>query len=276
MKKLFPLLAVTVLLLAGCAKTPETPEATTQPTTAPKQTKTLYVHESVTHHTGGKTSKTQYVYNDADLLTDVVVYDGDTETHRYQVTCDGIGNPVRWETTMNAQSSATEYTYDDLGHITCTKVYSGGELISTTEQVWAGELRISITADSPAQDYQHRTEYTYNEQGHMIRQDLYIAGQLSSYSICQTDESGRLARTDTYTPEGALKSSTVYKYENNAERRTYLDEAGKVTQSTLLTYDEFGNLLTSRTTTLQGDLISGESHTWRAIEVPLDSTRASV
>ncbi len=272
MKKLFPLLAVTVLLLAGCNKPVETPTETAQPTTTQKQTKTIYVHESVTHHTGGKTSKTQYIYNDADLLTDVVVYDGDTETHRYQVTCDGIGNPVRWEN----DQSATEYVYDEQGHITCTKVFNAGELLSTTEQVWAGGLRISVTANSPTRDYEHRTEYTYDDQGCMIRQDLYIAGQLSSYSLCQTDEDGRLERTDTYAPEGALRSSTLYTYQDNAERRTFLDEAGKVTQSTLLTYDDAGNLLTSRTTTLQGELISGESHTWRAIEVPLDSTRASV
>lgn len=273
MKKLLSLLAATVLLvgMAGCSEAPEaTPEtSTTQPTTQ-KQTKTLYIHESVTHNVGGKISKTQYIYDDADLLTDVVVYDNDTESRRYQVTCDEIGNPIRWANT----ESATEYTYDEQGHITCTKVYNGDTLITTTEQVWAGGLRISVTAK--AQDFENRTEYTYDDQGRMIRQDLYMGGQLSSYSICQTDDNGRLKRTDTYTPEGVLTKSTVYAYEEGSERRTVLDAKGSVTQTTLLTYDDFGNLLTSNTTTLKGELISGERHTWRAIEVPLDSTRASV
>lgn len=271
MKKLFSLLAATALLLtmAGCNKTAEPPTETNQPTTQ-KQTKTIYLHESVTHNTGGKISKTEYLYDSADRLTHVVVYNNDTESHRYQVTCDEIGNPIRWAN----NASATEYTYDDQGHITCTKVYNGDKLLSTTEQVWAGGLRISVTAKS--QDFENRTEYTYDDQGRLIRQDLYMEGQLCSYTICQTDDNGKLKRTDNYTPEGARMNSTIYSYEDNCERRTYLDAKGIVTQSTLLTYDEFGNLLTSNTTTLQGELISGEIHVWRAVEVPLDSTRASV
>lgn len=277
MKRLFSLLAATVLLvsMAGC-KNSSDPQPTTEPTTAPKQTKTLYVHESVTHNVGGKISKTQYVYNSDDLLTDVVVYNDDVESHRYQVTCDDIGNPIRWAATINDQESATEYAYDDQGHITCTKVYNAGQLITVTEQAWAGGLRISVTSKSGADDYEHRNEYTYDDQGRLIRQDLYIAGQLSTYSICQSDDEGRLSRTDTYSPEGALQKSTIYAYEDGSERRTLLDASGKVTQTTLLTYDDAGNLLTSQTTTLQGDLISGEKHTWRAIEVPLDSIRASI
>lgn len=270
MKKLFPLLAVTVLLLAGCNKPVETPTETTQPTTTQKQTKTLYVHESVTHNTGGKISKTEYLYDSADRLTDVVVYNKDTESHRYQVTCDEIGNPIRWE----SADSATEYAYDEEGHITCTKVYSGDTLLSTTEQVWADGLRISVTAQ--ARGFENRTEYTHDEQDRLIRQDLYMDGQLTSYSLYQTDDSGRPTRADSYTPEGTLTKSTVYAYQDNCERRTFLDADGKLTQSTLLTYDDFGNLLTSNTTNLQGELISGEVHTWRAIEVPPDSTRASV
>lgn len=275
MKKLFSLLAATVLLvsMAGCNKAPEaTPESTTTQPTTQKQTKTVFLHESVTHNVGGKISKTQYVYDSADRLTDVVVYDNDTESRRYLVTCDEVGNPIRWA----SAESATEYAYDALGHITCTKVYSGDILITTTEQVWVGGLRISVTANSPAQDFVNRTEYTYDDKSRLIRQDMYMGGQLSSYSICQTDDQGRLKRTDTYTPEGALTKSTIYAYDEKSERRTFLSAGGAITQTTLLTYDEFGNLLTSQTTNLQGELISGESHTWRAIEVPLDSTRASI
>ena len=272
MKKRFILLAAAVLLMsmAGCCK--DTPGEPTPTATTQKQTRTVFLHESVTHSIGGKISKTQYVYDGTDRLTDVVVYDDDVETRRYLVTCDEVGNPIRWA----SEESATEYTYDTQGHITCTKVYSGDTLITTTEQVWAGGLRISVIANSPAQDFENRTEYTYDGQGRLIRQDMYMGGQLSSYSICHSDEQGRLMSTDTYTPEGALTKTTIYAYDKNSERRTFLDAGGAITQTTLLTYDDFGNLLTSQTTNLHGELISGETHTWRAIEVPLDSARASV
>lgn len=275
MKKLFSLLTATVLLfgLAGCRKNDD--NGPTQPAAEAPGIKTVYIHESVTHTLGTTVSKTAYLYDDQMRLTEVVV-SSDQDTHHYQVTCDANGNPIRWQTEIGGKISATDYAYDGLGHMVSTMVYSGEQLVTSTEQVWAGDLRMSVVAKAPAQNYENRTEYTYDDQGRMIRQDLYINGQLDSYAICQTDDSGRLVRVDSFTPEGGVMGATVHTYDGKIENRTFLDENGQIVQSMILTYDDAGNLLTSNTRNAEGKVLAGEIHVWKAIEVPEESPRASV
>ena len=68
MKKLLYLLPL-ALLLAGCGGEPE--DVPTEPTEP--ETKTVYVHSAITRTQSGVTSRTEYIYNEEDLLTDVIV-----------------------------------------------------------------------------------------------------------------------------------------------------------------------------------------------------------
>ena len=50
---------------------------------------------------------------------------------------------------------------------------------------------------------------------------------------------------------------------------------GTVTQKTVITYDDQGNLLSTVIYDGSDTLISSETHTWKAIQVPIDCPRAS-
>ena len=86
MKRLLCLMSV-ALLLTGCGGNPEDP-AQTQPSV-----KTVYVHKSITRTQGQTVGRTDYIYNDENLLTDVIVSDAEgSELQRYLVACDENGN----------------------------------------------------------------------------------------------------------------------------------------------------------------------------------------
>lgn len=274
MKKLLILLLSLTVLLSFCACGREPANTPTEPTQPP--TKTVYVHSSITQSNGSTISRTEYVYDASDCLTAVVVYTGDTESRRYSVTCDENGNPIRWVATVDGTESATEYTYDDQGRSLGTYIYTDGQLVTSTEYTWGDGQRVSVTAKAPPQNYESRSEYTYNENGHLIRQDLYANGQLSSYSVCTCDETGRPLRIDSYTVDGVHTGATTYSYDGNTETRTFQDDSCAFTQTVTLTYDNHGNLLTSTTCDSEGNVLSTETHTWKAVEVPIDCPRASL
>ena len=68
---------------------------------------------------------------------------------------------------------------------------------------------------------------------------------------------------------------TVSNAEGTESRTTTLAD-GTVTQKTVLTYDENGNLSTSVSYDGEGNVKSKETHTWRAITVPIDCPRAPI
>lgn len=276
MKKLLSLLlSLTVLLcLTACGTELDMPTEDTTPTQP--QTKTVYVHSSVTHTLGSTTSRTEYLYDDGDLLTATVVYTGEEESRRFSVTCDENGNPIRWVANVDGTESATEYTYDEQGRNLGTYLYTDGKLVTSTESTWGNDRRVSVIAKAPPQNYESRSEYTYDENGGLIRQDLYVNGQLSSYAIYTCDEQNRPVRSDSYTPDGTPSGAVTYTYDGNTETRTFLNASAAVTQTTVLTYDAHGNLLTSTTSDSEGKVLSSEVHTWKAVEVPVDCPRASI
>ena len=143
MKRLLCLLAA-VFLLTGCTgNNPEKPEET-EPTV-----KTVYVHSSISYSSGGVTSRTDYIYNEEDLLTDVIVSNGEAELQRYLVTCDENGNPIEW---VSAAGSTVTYTYDTQGRPLRTETYTGETLMTSTEYTWSGNLRISTTVKTASQE----------------------------------------------------------------------------------------------------------------------------
>lgn len=269
MKKLLILLPV-LLLLAGCGK--EAP-APTEPAV-----KTVFVHSSITRTNGEAVSRTDYIYNEEDLLTDVIVSDGEgQELQRYLVTCDEFGNPVQWDTSVSGMASSVAYTYDDRGRTLGTYAYTEDTLVTSTENTFSGELPIRVTIKSPAQNFEQRTEYTYDEKGSLTRQDQYVGGVLTGYGLYTVSEDGKPLRCDNYSPEGTLISVITYAYDGTMETRTITDATGElVTQIQTMTYDEHGNLLSSSICDGNDLALSSEEHTWRAIEVPVDVPRAGV
>lgn len=267
MKRLLCLL-LGVLLLTGCSA--EVPE---EPTETEPRTKTVYVHSTLTYHRSGSiTSRTEYVYNDENLLTDVIVSGKDgAQIQRYLVTCDENGNPTEW---ASAAGTTVNYTYDTQGRTLRTETYTGETLMTSTEYTWSGALRISTTVRTPSRE--NRLEYTYNENGALIRQDIYENGQLKSYGLYTAGEDGKPLCCFHYTPDGNAFSTVTYEYSEGKETRTTADAQGSVTAVNILTYDSHGNLLSDDTLDSSGNVLSSEVHEWIPIEVPVDTPRAGI
>lgn len=266
MKRLLCLLAA-ALLLAGC--TGEIPE---EPVETEPTVKTVYVHKSITRTQGGTTGRTDYLYNEENLLTDVIISDGEgTELQHYLVSCDENGNPVEWSTSTG---STVTYTYDIQGRTLRTDTYTGDTLMTSTEYTWSGELRVSVTVKTPSQE--QRTEYTYDDKGNLTRQDRYSAGMLSSYGLFTLNEEGKPALCSTFDPEGNPVGEITYEYEDSTEKRITVDAHGTVLQTQILTYDDHGNLLKSDLVDYGGAVVSSEVHEWIPIEVAVEVPRAGI
>lgn len=278
MKKCLTALAVLIALaFSGCSPEPGTdPTGDTAPETTSVPVKTVYVHSSITQTYGETTTRTDYLYDEQERLTQVVISTNDTETLRYQVTCDRNGNPIRWDTTMEGKASSIEYTYDDWGNTLGTYAYTDGVLMSATEYTWGNGLRVSVTAGAPTQNYERRTEYTYDENGVLFRQDLYINGELSTYTVCASDPEGKLTESRSYDLDGELLSIITYTYDGTNETRVTTDAHGDLLQTQELSYDEAGNLLQSGVYDQNGELLARETHIWLPIQTDPDCPRASI
>ena len=280
MKKIIAILAALLALgLTACdSKTPEPTQApdrvTTPAPTGPDGTvgKTVYVHASITQEYGATVSRTEYVFDEKDWVTEVIVYTNDVETKRHSVECDKNGNFIRW----TSDGSVTEYSYDDRGHSLGMTMYIGGQLVSTTAYTWENDLRTSVTTTMAGQSMMQKVLMTYDSDGKLLRQDSYNVDTLISYSIYAYDANGRTATMTTYQPDGSLYSIGKYSWKGNALTIVTNGADGALMQTAELTYDDVGNLLSHTVFDASGEQVSKETHTWKAIEVEPGSVRASV
>lgn len=271
MKKLFVLLSVLFLLcLTACTKSPASTTEVTVPTEP--QSKTVFVHTSITQEFGSTVSRTEYLFDEQDHVTEVVVYTNDTETKRHSVECDENGNFIRW----HSDGSVTEYTYDDHGHPLSVLIYINDGLVSSTEYTWENDLRTSVTSNIVSQGMTQRAIMTYDSSGRLLRQDSYTADTLISYTIYSTGGDGRIASVTAYLPDGTLLYTSTYTREGTTETITSTLPDGAIHRTAVLTYDEHGNLLSQVICDSENNIISKEIHTWKAVVVPIDCPRASV
>lgn len=280
MKKRILALLGAVMMLTGCGS-----EETVTPTeTTPAQVsttdpvysgemKTVWVHDEVIRTDASGSYRTDYVYREDNTLSDVVMYDADgKEQQRYQVTCDRYGNPVQWTMGTEDGNTTVDYTFDDRGNMTKTEVYGDSSLLSTTENIWSGDLRVSTTVK--AQGIEQRTEYTFDEKGLAIRQDLYVDGILTAYAICTNDDQGRILVSQGYDLKGNKDTAVTYTYADNLETRVTTDKDGEVLRTQTIEYDEHGNMI--KTTVVDTRGTAEEVHSWIAVEVPVESPRAGM
>lgn len=290
MKKLAVLL-LALALLTGCGQEP--PEGSTAPTaqtteptgpviqaTKPTDqestdpaptTKTIYIRTASTSASNGAVARTEYLFDENMLLTEVVVYTNGEVTRRHTVENDENGNYIRW----TSDGSRIEYSYDDMGNPLGYATYMGEMLISQTAYTWEDGRQTSVTTRMTVQALERRSVLTYNESGHLVRYDNYEGATLSSYCLYTLGEDGRPGAMTTYLASGALEQTVTYAYEGNITTGTVTGADGAVIQYTEEMTDEHGNLLSTTTYDAAGNMLTQETNTWTAIEVPLDSLRAS-
>lgn len=269
MKKLSILMTL-LLLLTACGDPPEpttvpTETSASQPIQA--QTRTVYVRSSSTTQTGDTVTRTDYVFDAEDLVTQVQVYTGDTLTQEYRVTCDDHGNYILWEN----DTSRIEYTYDDQGDLLGYYAYTGDTLISSTEYTLEEGLRTSITQKMAGHSMEHHTTLTYDDNGVLTRQDSYLNGTLLDYCVYTLGDDGKVTAMSTYLADGSLSRTVSYRYE--ADTVIMESDDGSRTEQV---YDAHGNLLRQTEYTADGTVTTQQTNTWKPIQVPIDSLRASL
>jgi YD repeat-containing protein len=213
MKRLFSALCAALLLTGCAAQTPEEP-VETQP-----ETKTVYIHKSMTRSQGNTIGRTDYIYDDENMLTDVIISNAaGEELERYLVSCDENGNPVEW---TSATGTSILYTYDSQGRTLRTETYSDDTLLTSTEYTWSGALRVSVTVKTLTQE--QRTEYTYDDGECRI-------SRLTEY-------------INTCNGDGLLEQAQVYVTERQTIRGETTEFPRKLEKTVLYTYDQASRLI---------------------------------
>lgn len=276
MKPLALLTALVLCLsLSACHRTPE-PTTPSSSAVAEKPTvKTIYVHTSVTQNSPSMDARTEFLYDENDHLKEVIQYSGTSQTLRYQVQCDDNGNFTVWTSNTDNLELIIRYAYDEQGRSLGTAHYQNGELMTATTYTWDGDLRTGVHVKMPGQNREQSTVYTYNSQGLLVRQDVYADGNLVRYGIHTADEWQRTTSISFYLPNGTPESTSTVVYEGFTQTHTLAQPDGTVTQKAVITYDDQGNLLSTVIYDGSDTLISSETHTWKAIQVPIDCPRAS-
>lgn len=268
MKKCILILLALALVLGGCAKD----EDGNQPPKESQEpgTKTVYIRTSHTLSSSGSVTRTDYLLGEDETVEQVVISTNGTETMRYDVECDEHGNYIRWI----GEHITSTFHYDGEGRPLGKSVYSGELLISSTEYTWDNGNQVGVADRNGVQE--QRTAWFYNDSGHKVREELYQNGVLVNYSQITSDKDGWPTSQTVYLADGTLYSTVSYTYDGSSCTSTTTLPDGTVEQRTEYTYDEHGNLLSTTVYDGAGTMISQVTDTWKAIQVPEDSLRASI
>ena len=268
MKKILLSLLILALLLCGCAESGDSVGDVDD--TVEQTEKTVYIRTSHTLTSGDSVTRTDYILDENDRVSQVVIYTNEKETMRYEVECDEHGNYVRW---VGGGIIGT-FQYDEAGHLLGKSLYTGEVLISSTEYTWEGDNQLGVAERNGSQE--QRTVWFYNENGQKVREELYQNGVLLNYSQITNGEDGRPVSQDVYNADGTQHSTVTYTYDAASCTATTTLSDGTVEQRTTYLYDEFGNLLSTTVYDGEGQMLSQIVDTWKAVTVPVDSLRASI
>lgn len=273
MRKMIIWALLSCLLLAGCKQDPEpttTPTETAVPTeaTVPADptTKTIRIRTSLTTCSGDNETRTEYILDEQDQVREVKIYTNGQLTQSYAVQCDEHGNYILW----TGETAQLRYTYDQ-GRLTGYSSYHGDTLISTTTYTWEDGLMTCITQKMPGQSAEHRADMTYDKNGDLLRQDDYLGGTLQSYCVYTLGSDGKPTAATTYMADGTVLQVDAYTYEGDTVTIT-ADNGKRVCK----TMDASGDLLCTVEYGPDGSEVFRQETTWKTIQVPIHSLRASV
>lgn len=283
------LLAVCLLMLAGCD-------------TAPKTETRYFLTETLMEYGDGQSQRTVNHYTEDWVTSGYSLYRNGELAAETTIELDDHGYPLRATQTVGEASAVQEYknTYDADGNRTRTEVWNDGVLAYTTDytyenghlaaqrQVTAtanGERVVEITFNGDGKILSQKNidqegnaygvDYTYNEDGDVILGVNYYLGDglpCHTDTVTEYDDQGRKSKetvTD-YDAEENIRESyyTLYTYDGLTETgETYRD--GEIVSRAVVTYDENGNKQTMETTTWPGESVIRFAYTYAAAEVPV-------
>lgn len=264
--QLLSLLLVAALVFTACGTIPPAAETAPPQTVAAEPvptepaapvTRTLIETHTIETFVGDTAivSKTEYLYDPAGLLEEVIAYSGDTEVSRTTVENNEFGEPIRQTTVSGDTTTVTESvrTYDAANNLLTNvdTVTQDGEVTDIREYTYNLDHTVSdavfTTKGDP--DMVLSNTFVYDENGREILE-------------VRTDSKGNITRMETeYNEEGrAVKSiskneagdilqyvENTYLEDGTVKQQAYAPDGTPTPNFTLSTYNEYGNPLTTET-----------------------------
>ena len=261
--RLFSLLLVAALILTACGSIPPAAEIAPPQTEAAEPagpvTRTLIESQTIETVVGDMTvsSKTEYHYDAAGLLQEIIAYSGDTEVSRTAVENNEHGEPIRQTTTGAGGNSTTESqrTYDADGNLTqcIDTVTRDGVVTDIREYTYNPDhtLAKAVFTTQGENAYSTSNVYEYDDNGREIAETITGSNGASTRVETRYDETGRITRTETVAQNAAGKSQQYVEYtyeaDGSVKQQSYTSDGTPLPTYTMNTYNEYGNPLTTET-----------------------------
>lgn len=216
-RSILPLAMAMLLAMTACAAEAE-------------ETENLYRCTSYTieYYTDGEvTSSYECTYNEAGCKESDIRYENGLVVSTTAYETDEYGNLVRSiYTDADGTQAVSEYklTLDGQHRVLFEEYYHNGELGSTSEMA-------------------------YDKNGNLIREDARWSTGDEGYTIYEYDNGKRIAQTEYVGNEIQNRYYTEYSYDETGliEAQRKYDADGTFLRLDIITYDEYGNVLTSET-----------------------------
>ena len=248
---LFSLTLAALLSLTACGKSAQ-PIAEAAP-----KTRTVLNTLTVETFAGDVTiaSKTEYLYDDQGLMTEIVAYTNGEETSRTAVENNEYGEPIRQTAISGGVTTVTESerTYDENGTLlnTVDTVTRDGNVTDIREYSYNadGKPLHAVFTSLGENAYTTSNTYEYDDSGRQTavlqESNVYTARTETEY-----DESGRALRTVSTNADGQVTSYSEFTYaEDGTVTQAAYSADGTPMGCTLTTQDAQGNPLTVETYT---------------------------
>lgn len=252
---------------------PSDPSDPTDPT-EPEKTKIIYLPLSQRYeYSEGsiKLSRTEYIYDENQILTAIVNYNGEQEVSRYSIMCDRNGNIV----SMNGQDStnAVQVTYmrNDLG-LPVTAITSLDDVLYSTVNRTYDESGKLLTVTSQLSDHKTSTTYHYNNTGIRVGYSNYTDDVLTASTAYVLNSQGKIISITTKDAEDTVIGTVKLTYKKNTVTHKYYDADGTLYMTLVVTYDEAGNIIQQKQSgSGVTDMVA--TFTYLAVEVSVNSVR---
>lgn len=249
--KLFSLTLAALLSLTACGKSAQ-PIAEAAP-----KTRTVLNILTIETFAGDVTiaNKTEYLYDDQGLMSEIIAYTNGAETSRAAVENNEYGEPIRQTAISGSVTTVTESkrTYDETGTLlnTVDTATRDGDLTDIREYTYNpdGTIAKAVFTTLGENGYTASNTYEYDEEG---RQTAVIreSNGYTARTETEYDESGRALRTVSANADGQVTTYSEFTYaEDSTVTQAAYSADGTPMGHTLTTQDAQGNPLTVETYT---------------------------
>ncbi len=267
------------LLLLGCGsrETPETTAAVSIPETQAEsreetqasaaQAAMVLVKATYMDGSGTEIRHTEYTYDANGFCTVQREVSGDTAWEQRNTPGDNGLIALAEVYVDGTMTGHTLYTYDSQDALIKEEVYEGLELLQTAEYAYDSQgnpSQILLTMEWQTLDWTFLR--SYDESGNVLTLEERLDGELVSRWEMTYDDSGRCTLTVSYAADGTVDGRTESIWEDMTETRFCYNTDDVAYLTSVITYDEYGNV-TFQEDTYTGGSVSMTEYTYATIAI---------